>query len=427
MNKAKRNLLLLLLVATIAYVKNEKILNKLHISLQKVLDKIKNHAQLQIEKHLEKVLDAAAARIRTRIKDDQMPTFVKRAVDGLTDTLLPEFKQECWRWTDERFLPAPGIPQRSTALSPLSPRSSSPPFVRVESVFVKAPSLVRENSLMQIFRLFRSLVADSHTSLILNLRRARAFVLYSLWPYDRTIWSSIRRPGWWILQMIGLLPMIGPIWWLLLSAAVDKGDEYQLCAFIVGLRVSHFVSLGLGAAAYGCIQAFRCAIRGVGGFSCASLHPQLSPWGGAFWLVQVLIMLRAVSLLPHSHKKGSRIALERRGRLTTNSRLALVAGEKVAPPLSEAVEPGGVLWRLSRLDRWFTFAAIVAAVFAALFIQPGEPIRASLFWIRTTHGLLSCPYCLFKLPLLDTLLTHARRTGYDQLGHTVPYRPKMKL
>eukprot|EP00965_Chrysotila_dentata_P188359 6172695-Pleurochrysis_carterae.AAC.1 len=49
-----------------------------------------------------------------------------------------------------------------------------------------------------------------------------------------------------------MLPGIGAIWWLLLSAMVDTKDEYQLCNFIVGLRVSQFVTLGLGAAAHGC-------------------------------------------------------------------------------------------------------------------------------------------------------------------------------
>lgn len=29
---------------------------------------------------------------------------------------------------------------------------------------------------------------------------------------------------------------------------------------------------------------------------------------------------------------------------------------------------------------------------------------------------------LFKLPLANTLLTHARKTGYDEYGHTVPWR-----
>lgn len=41
------------------------------------------------------------------------------------------------------------------------------------------------------------------------------------------------------------------------------------------------------------------------------------------------------------------------------------------------------------------------------------------------HLSLSLPYLsqsLPQLPLLDTVLTHARRTGYDEFGHTVPFQ-----
>ena len=84
--------------------------------------------------------------------------------------------------------------------------------------------------------------------------------------------------------------------------------------------------------------------------------------------------------------------------------------------------------RLQTFDLSLASVALVLAALAALTAAAGvgtpdpRALRLSLFWIRTCHGLLCCPYLLFKLPVLDTLLTHARKTGYDELGHTVPFR-----
>lgn len=33
-----------------------------------------------------------------------------------------------------------------------------------------------------------------------------------------------------------------------------------------------------------------------------------------------------------------------------------------------------------------------------------------------------CWQLLLKMPLAQSLLTHARRTGYDRMGHTVPHK-----
>jgi hypothetical protein len=74
------------------------------------------------------------------------------------------------------------------------------------------------------------------------------------------------------------------------------------------------------------------------------------------------------------------------------------------------------------LDAGLAALVMLAALIACVLFR-GEQRSATLFWIRTAHGLFSAPYLLFKLPLLDTLLTHARKTGYDRHGHTVPFRP----
>ena len=40
------------------------------------------------------------------------------------------------------------------------------------------------------------------------------------------------------------------------------------------------------------------------------------------------------------------------------------------------------------------------------------------------HALAGGPYLLFKIPLLETLLTNARPTGYDAFGHTLPKKER---
>jgi len=497
--------------------------------------------QQQLERQLEGALDGFATRLGARLKDPAMPAAVQRALDALVASLLPDVKQECWRWTDERFLPltkleTPGY--RRDVLSPLVPPATPPAWVtpssrlrgegsgsgtaRVAAAgYSTVPPCTPVRRLLPAFSpgppeaphsplnhpspppsspqpasRRRPVACDA---LLFSLRRWRAAVLYTLWPCDRSIWMSFRTPWWWVLQALGHMPVLGQIWWLLLALLVDRRDEYQLCAFVVGLRVSHFVGLGLGAAAYACVQAYRCTFAVMaraggaeacaelasaaalgagwagelaapaldGGRACVELAPRLHVWGAAFWLLQIGVTIYAVALLlPRSAKKGARVPLERRHRLR-RQRTAADSAPAASTPCLAAAEPlgdgaggsgggrgtrgggldgalspgplgspspdgsaatpadllrGGLLPRLGRLDAGLALIAVAAALLACVLLRGSHQLSATLFWIRTVHGLLSCPYIAFKLPLLDTLLTHARKTGYDRLGHTVPFR-----
>ena len=259
--------------------------------------------------------------------------------------------------------------------------------------------------------------------LLQQLRRIRAAILHTLWPHDRSVWRCARLPTWWALQLLGVLPLVGPWWWLLLAFAVDKEDEFQLCQFIVALRCTHFVTLGVGAALYACVQSYRCAAFADGPTGCAARLPALSMAASAFWLVQLAIVTRAFLLLPHSKKKGQRVPVERRSRLTYEQRRALATGRSPLPDASEELtERGGVLLKLGSLDLGLAVLALLAVTIAALACHADPTLLSiTLYHIRTCHGLLSCPYVLLRLPGANTLLTHARRTGYNRLGHCVPY------
>lgn len=45
---------------------------------------------------------------------------------------------------------------------------------------------------------------------------------------------------------------------------------------------------------------------------------------------------------------------------------------------------------------------------------------SKLYWIRVVSGFLAFPFIFFKIPVLNTLLLHTSRTGYDRKGRTVP-------
>ena len=506
----------------------------LQLNVRRVLLHVRARTAATLERSVEGVLDKAAQQVRATLKDEAMPALLQRGVDQFVDALLPDVKQECWRWTDERLMPAVGSRSPRTSLSPLSPR-----IARAHSRLEPDVALARPPLLL--------------------LRRARAFTLHTLWPHDRSFWSCTRSGRWWVLQLTGMLPFVGQLWWLLLASAVDKQDEYQLCNFIVGLRCQQFATLGLGAAGYACVLAYRSALLHAAAAAAAAASaasaaaaassptaaaaaaatltaaaaatsttatdavsdafsnatesawfsfgidplggapsatyimmgpdaaplPQLSLWGAAFWAVQVALGWRAFALLPSSHKKGQRVRFERRARLPFASRLALAAADTDAPtnhvmgngggtPVAAAeaagggdgggavvngdggaerggggggagtaagattraelalqtlqtdggaaARRGGVLMHLRSFDLWLATAALLLAAAAAACAPGQRALRLSLFWVRTCHGLLCCPYLLFKLPVLDTLLTHARKTGYDTLGHTVPFR-----
>ena len=176
----------------------------------------------------------------------------------------------------------------------------------------------------------------------------------------------------------------------------------------------------MGSTLHGCVQSYRCAALTTS--PCVDYAPKLSTAAVAFWMVQLGITIRAFMLLPHSQKKGQRV-VERRCRLSLADRAAIAAGR---PPPSgdlgfKSLRSGGILKHLMWLDAVLAALALAAAAVAAALFPADGPLGVTLFWIRTLHGLASFPYVLFCLPGANTLLTHARRTGYDALGHTVAW------
>ena len=82
-----------------------------------------------------------------------------------------------------------------------------------------------------------------------------------------------------------------------------------------------------------------------------------------------------------------------------------------------AARRGGQLTKMF----WYTSTTVVlvtVAVVIALFSASGWRLRQTLFWIRTAYCLTLFPFIIFKLPMMNPLLTHSHKTGYDPHGRT---------
>jgi len=51
--------------------------------------------------------------------------------------------------------------------------------------------------------------------------------------------------------------------------------------------------------------------------------------------------------------------------------------------------------------------------------QRNWQLLTSFYWLRTIYGLLALPFVLFKLPIMGSLLTPTKGTGYNKYGKTV--------
>ena len=329
-----------------------------------------------LETQVEAALDRAATHVAAMLKDRSMPAVLQRAIDSLVDGLLPDIKHESFRVLDEHFMQTRNArvftPPSLTALSPLSPRRSAGQQLTTTSGDGSSSQRGGSDEPTRLERLH------------LLLRRGRAIVLHTLWPHDKSVWCCLRSSSWWALHLLGVLPHPGShCWWLLLASLVDKSDEYQLCAFIIALRGSHFVTLGVTAALYGCMQAYRCAA--LPDSTCKELAPSIGPPAVAFWLVQLGVTIRAFSLLPHSQKKGQRV-VERRGRLSLAARAALTTGQAPHPGGPSAntssgrldggnggrLGPmGGFLWtHVMWIDGGLAALVLLASLLATLLLWP---------------------------------------------------------
>jgi len=96
---------------------------------------------------------------------------------------------------------------------------------------------------------WKSFSLDSLTSLSCRqyVETFRAKVLYALYPYDRTIWTQIQCPIWWVVFIIRCIPVFGvsSFAFTALLCIIDRRDQFQLIQFILIFKKFQFLISGV--------------------------------------------------------------------------------------------------------------------------------------------------------------------------------------
>lgn len=277
------------------------------------------------------------------------------------------------------------------------------------------------------------------------LARARAAVLYTLYPFDRSIWGQLRMPGFYPLLALQLCPLyaVQPLFFLLLFLIRDKRDEYQLCAYILEFKGLQFATLGAmggligGAQAQYCSTHDSCAQRGLGGAPGNHVTFELEV---AAFVLNVLLVWAAFLLLPCSRQKGALGEdLERGGGHAPAAPGGTAAtepqgarGPEASVASADLADNGRGCCRCAEMD-WrrggslrsllvydlLAFVFCVALAAWAASTSSGWVLHSWLYWCRVLYGLLALPFVVFAIPPFDRVLIHAKPTAYDVHGRCV--------
>uniref|UniRef100_A0A7S4B455 EF-hand domain-containing protein n=1 Tax=Chrysotila carterae TaxID=13221 RepID=A0A7S4B455_CHRCT len=120
------------------------------------------------------------------------------------------------------------------------------------------------------------------------IRWARAKMLYAVMPADISMWGLLRQPSFYPFFIL-LLPFgrISTVTWLVLLAAIDRDDEYQLVNYILLYRSSVFVTIGVYGSIIGFARLFMCVARDA--VDCENVAPGVSDYGA---ITSVTTLLR---------------------------------------------------------------------------------------------------------------------------------------
>ncbi|ETW06978.1 hypothetical protein H310_03080 [Aphanomyces invadans] len=341
-----------------------------------------------VRRYLERALDLFAEKLKEAIKDKDMPVYLQANIDVAVDQFLPDIKVELSRKTKDLFVATTHVASATAVTS--FPRLSDHPQTLADRLHER-------------------------------WHRSRAVILYNLFPFDQSIWRCFKNPMWWALNLIGLLPYIGQAWWCYLFFLKDKKNEHQLCQFIIGFKTTQFLTLGLGATFLGIIRFIYCTTHGQQ--SCHDYGPLLSPWNTVFFLGQIALVWIAFFYLPYTERPVSTAPLSPRGSLS--SRHAATYQDMFGNVLH--IDRGGYLMKLCGYET-ITFCITMALALAVnVVVVPTWERQMLMFWIRTLYGLLSFPFLPFKIPVLENVLMHTVRMGYDSHGRTVRMRSAVSV
>lgn len=373
---------------------------------------IKNAIMAKLNAIFDHAFNVAGEHLKDKMKDPYMPRFVQRLIDDLVDAIWPDVKIEA----------------KDVILTGVAP---TPVITHGDPVGCPGNMV--------------------------------AFVRHSLYPYNKSIWRKIfecsfKNWFYWLFTLASLVPRfgIGQITYLLLFFFIDKSDEFQLQQYITSFKALQFINLGVLSALIGAVQYYLCTTQVPP--TCQSDAPQEELYTVGLFVLQVLFVWIAFCMLGSSIPKGgisyqleqnskANIQTMRRGGASILEDIAMdrkSAGADLLTNMhyeSEAQVSERSRRRLTRflvydmiiflfcagLTAWMAFGNLLDSK-ANVDVKESKSVSnsnwkftMSLYWIKALYGILSFPFVLLKLPVISSFICHARPTGYNPFGRTVPY------
>lgn len=353
--------------------------------------------QRTVRKVLESALDIVAARLKQALKDPDMPGYLKSNIDIGIEQFMPDVKMEIFKKTGELFGDSPTSALEKAAKAAQNTGSSS------------APPSGRGTEVIAATRWGFG-----------PFRRLRGHILHHLFPHDKTIWRSFKDPWWLAYTSVGLLPVVGQLWWLFLFVIKDKTNEHQLCQFIVGFKAAQFITLGVMHMMLGIFAYIKCIVLG-SMLVCQDGGPSLNEGMACFFVLQIVLVWAAFFRLPYTDRPQEKL-LYRTKSMEKREQERGVYHDAFGNDLH--LTRGGYLMKFCGYET-VSFIVIMALAGLVLWLPFQSWQRQALFyWIRTAYGLFSFPFLIFKIPVLANVLMHTRPMGYNEQGDTVRFVKK---
>jgi hypothetical protein len=340
--------------------------------------RVREKAIATVEIAIDKGIDRVAGDVKASLKDPDMPMSIQRAIDGMIDDTKPHVRDVIVSEVTTKLL--------RKAVE--DPRLTAPPL----------PWCSNPYSIL------------------------RAWVLYTMFPFDKSIWGQLRNPAYYFLMATACFPVMGvsECFWTLMFFLKDKRDEYQLVDYIIAFKVAQFVG-GCLAVLAGAVLYALCANKE--DHSCDANGPGTHlgfSFEVYFALLKTALCWWAAAMIPCSEKKG--------GRLYKALHSERAQGIEVSVTKADMSRKGGRVFYWLGYD-FVIFAVTVALGVVSLRADDDEWTEwAKIYWLKALYGIMALPWVILKLPMMYTLVLHVRPTAYNRRGQTVPVlRKKERL
>lgn len=281
----------------------------------------------------------------------------------------------------------------------------------------------------------------------------RSLFLYSILPFDKSIFGQLKDPFFWVHTAFSMVSLYGIrvsyYSVLLFFILMQNPDEFQIVQFIIMLKGTFFLSGGVVQGVRACWGYLHCVHPG-GCHTCDRNGPaytldtttQAVDLLGTFTLVWVAYISLRWSVHHGWHKVSAKDTEIARKASHGGHLHHLMMYDLLCLSVSTALfwylafEDAGILWVHQQavaapgpLCAGGTLSGPSVTAALAPPRSASDPLhhldtwdfhRAFLFG-RMFYALLSTPFVIFRLPGLNTILTHTTMTGYNKQGRCVTF------